>query len=123
MTKHIDRLTRYEADIVVRQLTGRYYDKYGFDNSERFDDFAAKLAWQIGGENTRDFQMCLLDALKAIYLIGDDYWTYRADNSHRIHWEGQFNEEVNHALSAANIPGEYIRRYGPTTTTRKPVAG
>ena len=111
MTKHIDRLTRYEANIVVRQLTGRYYDKYGFDNSERFDDFTAKLAWQVGADNTRDFKLCLEDALKALHLLHEDYTTHRPDNTHRDHWEGQFNEQVNHALSAANIPGAYIRYY------------
>ena len=110
MTKHIDRLTRPEADIVVRQLTGRYFDKYGFDNTERFDDFAAKLAWQIGGKNTVDFRDYLEEALSDLHgmasVRGSDL-----PNEYRDQYEADFNISVHNALSAANIPGLMIRRY------------
>ena len=108
--KHVARLTRYEADIVVRQLTGRYYDKYEVDNGERFDDFAAKLAWQIGGKSTADFRDYLeevltdLDGMAAVYGSG-------LPNEYREQCESNFNASVNNALSSANIPGDWINYY------------
>lgn len=108
--KHIERLTRYEADLVLRQLTGRYYDRYEVDNGPRFDDFAGKLAWQIGADNTVDFRDYLeealidLDGMAAVYGSG-------LPSEHREQYESNFNASVNNALSAANIPGEYTRYY------------
>ena len=110
MTKHIERLTRYEADIVVRQLAGRYFDKYEVDNGARFTDFAAKLAWQIGADNTADFRDYLeealidLNSMDAVYGAG---WS--AD--YRIQYESDFNTSINKALSAANISGDWHNYY------------
>lgn len=110
MSKHIERLTRYEADIVVRQLTGRYYDKFGFDNGERFDDFAAKLAWQIGGNNTVDFRDYLLDALTEMHSLAAVYGDNLSSELREWH-EGQLNVAVDGTLSAALIPGDMSRYY------------
>lgn len=104
MTKHIDRLTRYEADIVVRQLTGRYYEKYGFDNGALFDDFAAKLAWQICGRKTVDFRDYLFDVLTEMHSLAVVYGD-NLSTELRIWHEGELNVVVDNTLSAANIPG------------------
>ena len=110
MTKHIERLTRYEADIVVRQLTGRYYDKHGFDNGERFDDFAAKLAWQIGGNNSVDFRDYLLDALTELHSLAVVYGDNLSTELREWH-ESELNVSVSHTLDAAHIAGDAPRYY------------
>lgn len=110
MTKHIDRLSRYEADIVVRQLTGRYYEKYGFDNGERFDDFAAKLAWQIGGEDSGRLRGYLFDVLGELHSLAAVYGANLSTELRDWH-EGELNVAVDKALSAANIPGDMFRYY------------
>ena len=110
MTKHIERLTRYEADIVVRQLTGRYYDKHGFDNGERFDDFAAKLVWQIGGNNSEHFRDYLLDALTELHSLAVVYGDNLSTELREWH-EAQLNVAIDGTLSAANIAGDMFRYY------------
>lgn len=108
MTKHIDRLTRYEADIVVRQLTGRYYEKYGygassFHTEERFADFCGCLASYIDGDGNGDFHAYLEAVLYSIHELDNDYWAYRADNSRRDYWVEQRDEAITNALNAAKI--------------------
>ena len=104
MTKHIERLTRYEADIVVRQLTGRYYEKYGFDNGPLFEDFAAKLAWQVGGENTWDYSSYLFDVLTEMHSLAVVYGDNLSTELRDWH-ESELNVSVSNVLGAANIPG------------------
>lgn len=116
MTKHIERLTRAEADLAVRHLTGRYYDKYEVDNGPRFDDFVAKLSWQIGGRKTVDFRDYLEEALTDLDGM-DAVYGANLPTEHRDQHESDFNESVNKALDAANIPGLWIRRYTEPVTT------
>lgn len=106
------RLTRTEADIVVRQLTGEYHNRHGVDNSGRLEYFAAKLSWQIGGDNTRDFRDYLVDTLRAFENLMDIYWN---DQPHerRDQYESDLNVAVNGALDAAGFPAGMILRYGP----------
>lgn len=106
------RLTRTEADIVVRQLAGEYHNRHGVDNSGRLEYFAEKLSWQIGGDNTRDFRDYLVDALRAFENLMDIYW---GDQPHdrRDQYESDLNMAVNGALDAAGFPAGMILRYGP----------
>ena len=117
------RLSRTEADIVVRQLTGEYHNRHGVDLQEVqepgsmegdlvFRDFVARLAADIGGDNTRDFRDYLVDALRAFENLMDIYW---GDQPHdrRDQYESDLNMAVNGALDAAGFPAGMILRYGP----------
>lgn len=122
ITQHIEPLNRVEADIVVRQLTGEFHNQHGVDNREVseqgakeedlvFRDFCRKLAWQIGGDDTRDFRDYIVDALHAFEGLMDIYW---GDQPHdrREAYEGSLNVAVNSALSAAGLGATGILRYG-----------
>ncbi|MFF2822655.1 hypothetical protein ACFVRV_06330 [Arthrobacter koreensis] len=111
ITQHTERLSRAEADIVVRQLTGEYHHQHGIDNNEHFDDFARRLAWQIGGDNTRDFRDYLVEALEAFENLMDIYW---GDQPHalRDRYEADLNTAVNGALDAAGARSGVINRSG-----------
>ena len=102
------KLTRDHADLTVRNLTGRYHERYGVDNTERLDDFAAKLAWQTGGNNTQDFRDYLVDALIAFEGLAGVY----AGDLPLVHddFESDLNCAVNRALDVAGINGLWILR-------------
>ena len=115
------RLTRTEADIVVRQLTGEYHNRHGVDNSGRLEYFASKLSWQIGADNTRDFRDYLVDVLRAFDGLMDIYW---GDQPHdrRDQYESDLNVAVNGALDAAGFPAGMILRSGEQLPVALPVA-
>lgn len=128
ITQHTEPLNRIEADIVVRQLTGEFHNQHGVDNREVdpensvFRDFCRKLAWQIGGDDTRDFRDYIVDALHAFEGLMDIYW---GDQPHdrRDAYEGSLNVAVNSALSAAGLGATGILRYGDQrTVSQLPVA-
>lgn len=105
-----DRLTRAQVDLAVRHLTGRYYDEHGHEDSEQFEDFARKLAWQISGDNTKFFRGYLLEMLQAFrgfdgIGMGDLPLSMLRD------CESDLNESTTKAIGAANLPGGYINRY------------
>ena len=110
ITQHTEapRLSRNEADIVVRQLAGEYHNQYGLDNTERLDDFARKLSWQVGAAVTTGH---LADVLTAIDNLMDIYW---GDQPHecRDQYESDLNMAVNAALDAAGVNGCWILRAG-----------
>lgn len=69
-------LTRNQADLTVRHLTGMYYDEtipdghLTVDNTEpRFGDFVRQLSWQIGADLDRDY---VLDVVEAFDALADD---------------------------------------------------
>lgn len=120
-----DHLTRNEADIVVRQLVGRYYDDRGIDNTEieepgalegdtAFRNFARRLAYQIIGLDTRDFRDYLVDALRAFEGI---VAVEQNDQPHDLQdrYEEALNLAVNGALDAADLDGSWIIRSEPVT--------
>ena len=115
-TQHTERLTRAEADIVVRQLAGRYYDRHGVDNTGRLNYFSAQLAWQIGGEDSEQFRTFLVDALIAFEGLTD---VHNNDQPHdRLdRYESELNTAVNHALNAAGAADGWINRDGEQSET------
>lgn len=120
-TKHTEQLSRDEADIVVRQLAGTYHHNHGVDNTGRLTYFAESLAWQIGGENNRDFRDHLVDVLRAFENLMDIYW---GDQPHgrRDEYEDDLNTAVNGALDAAGFPAGPIHRFGEQRTVRMAAA-
>lgn len=112
ITQHTERLSRAEADIVVRHLAGEYHNQHGMENRDPlFDEFTAKLAWQIGGENNRSFRASVLEVLEAYEGLMDIYW---GDQPHdrRHQYESDLNVAVNEALSAAGVEGSWVNRSG-----------
>lgn len=112
ITQHTERLSRAEADIVVRHLAGEFHNQHGVENREPlFDDFTAKLAWQIGGENNRSFRASVLEVLEAYEGLMDIYW---GDQPHhrRGQYESALNVAVNGALDAAGARSGVINRSG-----------
>ena len=114
-TQHTERLSRAEADIVVRQLAGEFHNRHSVENRDSedslFRDFARKLAWQIGGDDSRDFRDYLVDVLTAFENLMDIYWGSQP-HDRRDRYESDLNTAVNGALGAAGIEAGYINRYG-----------
>ena len=116
-TQHTEPLNRVEADIVVRQLAGEFHNQHGVENGDvdpensAFRDFTRKLAWQIGGNDTRDFRDYIVEALEAFEGLMDIYW---GDQPHdrRDAYEGSLNVAVDGALTAAGLGATGILRYG-----------
>lgn len=121
ITQHTEQLSRDEADIVVRQLTGTYHHNHGVDNTGRLTYFAESLAWKIGGGNARDFRDYLLDVLQAFENLMDIYW---GDQPHdrRDRYEADLNAAVNGALDAAGFPAGPIHRFGEQRTVQMAAA-
>lgn len=121
-TEYTEHLTRNEADIVVRQLVGRYYDSHGIENREVeepgalegdtvFRNFARRLAGQINGLDTRDFREYLVDALIAFEGITA---VEQNDRPRKCldGYESDLNMAVNGALDASDLNGSWIIRNG-----------
>lgn len=125
--QHTEPLNRVEADIVVRQLTGEFHNQHGVrivkadPDDSVFRDFARKLAWQIGGQDTVDFRDYVVDALHAYDGLMDIIW---GDRSHRQRGglESALNVAVHGALVSAGINAGHINRHGEQSVLTELVA-
>lgn len=95
------KLTREQADMVVRQFTDRYYQYHGEDNGPRLDTFVHWLSWVTGGNFTKGY---IEDVLSAWNNAGRVYagdlpnWTRRDVDE-------LLNVSVDDALDAARFDG------------------
>ena len=77
--KHIERLTRYEADAELRRRTAKYHENtvrdgdLTVDNSEpRFSRFVRKLSYKLDADFDKDYVLDILRALDDIERFQND---------------------------------------------------
>lgn len=100
------KLTREEADRIVREQTDRYYQMHGLDNTERFTPFTLWLSWQVGG---RIEEGELFEVVEAQHELVAAYYGDRPDTPfHKF--EENLNVAVNMVLDTARIHGPWILR-------------
>ena len=100
------KLTRTEADELIREQTDRYYQMHGEDNSERFYTFNYWLSWRIGGRIERGE---LFEVIEAQHDLLAAYFGDRPGKPFHT-FEEAMNTAVNQVLDTAHIYGPWILR-------------
>lgn len=103
----IIKLTREQADMVVRQYADRYYQIHGLDNTERLTGFALWLSWCIGGPIREG---ALFDVIEAFHDLSAHHAGDRP--GHDVdEFESDLNVAVNWVLDSARVSGKWVNRY------------
>ncbi|MER2134163.1 MAG: hypothetical protein ABS910_05720 [Arthrobacter sp.] len=106
------KLTRHEADVVVRELVHQYAKEHGKDNTEPLKQFTLDLSAKIGYRVDAGYLFDVIDASQ--WLIDID----NGDCSHleKDDAESALNTAVNDCLNNAGVatfaPGSWINRHG-----------
>lgn len=102
----IVKLTREQADMVVRQYADSYYQQHGLDNGERLTGFTLWLSWCIGGHIKENE---LFEVIEAFHELIAAYYGDRPQRQFD-EYESDLNVAVNMVLDTAQISGPWICR-------------